>query len=108
MVTGKILGRIFSELTPVEVRGYSVSRETRDEYCPSNRMERRVHYYLFTHGVEAKDYFCTVVAASPNSRMRTMGFSAATTNPHGGCWETEVRTNCDTTRSGSFLAITAL
>jgi hypothetical protein len=52
MVIGKILKPIFSSALTVEVGGYRVRRETRDEYDPENRMNRPVHYHFFTRGEE--------------------------------------------------------
>jgi hypothetical protein len=47
MVVGKILKRIFSNAATVEVSGYRIRRETKDEYDLTNRMNRPVHYYFF-------------------------------------------------------------
>jgi len=48
MVIGKILKPIFSSAVTVEVGGYSVRRETMDEYDPASRMSRPFHYYYFS------------------------------------------------------------
>src|SRR5260221_5343151 len=52
MVIGKILKPIFSSAVTVEVGGYRIKRETRDEYDPENTMERPVHYHFFTRAEE--------------------------------------------------------
>jgi hypothetical protein len=52
MVIGKILKRIFSTADTVEVGGYRIKRETRDE-VDANRMNRSAHYHYFIRTGEA-------------------------------------------------------
>jgi len=47
MVIGKILKRIFSSAVRVEVGGYRIRCETREEYDPENRMNRSIQLLVF-------------------------------------------------------------
>ena len=52
MVIGKILKPIFSSAAEIEVGGFRIKRETRDEVDSINRTNRPVHYHCFSRAEE--------------------------------------------------------
>lgn len=47
MQSGKVLKRIFAEESSIEVGGFRISRDTRQEYNPDQRKRIPVHYHRF-------------------------------------------------------------